>query len=139
MSAAQPNAGTGSGLMTGLKITSAFLALGLLVQAWLGSSGFYNGNPDLVAMHEWLGNLFIVVAVVQVTLAFFAAPKEPATKGLLYVSGLTVIGAIAQIGLGYAGRENAGAMAWHLPNGVLLMGLCTMSLLQVWGPTTTRD
>ena len=139
MSAAQPNAGTGSGLMTGLKITSAFLALGLLVQAWLGSSGFYNGNPDLVAMHEWLGNLFIVVAVVQVTLAFFAAPKEPATKGLLYVSGLTVIGAIAQIGLGYAGRENAGAMAWHLPNGVLLMGLCTMSLLQVWGRTITRD
>ncbi len=139
MSAAQPNAGTGSGLMTGLKITSAFLAFGLLVQAWLGSSGFYNGNPDLITMHEWLGNLFIVVAIVQLTLAFLAVSQGPATRGLLYFSGLTVIGAIAQIGLGYAGRENAGAMAWHLPNGVLLMGLCTMSLLQVWGPTTTRD
>jgi hypothetical protein len=139
MSAAQPNSGTGSGLMTGLKITSAFLAFGLLVQAWLGSSGFYNGNPDLITMHEWLGNLFIVVAIVQLTLAFLAVSHGPATRGLLYFSGLTVIGAIAQIGLGYAGRENAGAMAWHLPNGVLLMGLCTMSLLLVWGPTITGD
>jgi len=134
-----PNlSGAGSGLVTGLKITSAFLALGLLVQAWLGSSGFFNGEPDLITMHEMLGNLFFLGAMVQLVLAFVAMQKGVATKALLYASGLILLASVAQIGLGYAGRENAGAMAWHLPNGVLLMGLCTVALVQVWGRAIDR-
>ena len=34
----------------------------------------------------------------------------------------------AQIGLGYVGRETAEAAAWHIPNGVLLMGLAVAHL-----------
>ncbi len=130
--------GAGSGLVTGLKITAAFLALGLLVQAWLGSSGFFNREPDLIAIHEMLGNLFFLGAVVQIVLAFVATQKNLAPKALLHVSGLILLASVAQIGLGYAGRENAGAMAWHLPNGVLLMCLCTLSLVLAWNRTGER-
>ncbi len=138
MGAVQPNAGTGSGLMTGLKITSAFLALSLLVQAWLGSSGFFNGNPDLITGHEMLANVFFIVALAQIMMAFVAMRKEFLTSGPLIVSSLILIATAAQIGLGYAGRDNADALAWHLPNGVLLMALCTFSLVQVWGRGITR-
>ena len=31
----------------------------------------------------------------------------------------------AQVGLGYVGREQLEAAAWHIPNGVLLMALST--------------
>lgn len=144
MSTVQPTArhdtsGSGSGLVTGLKITTAFLALGLLVQAWLGSSGFFNGEPDLITIHEILGNLFFLGAMIQVVLAFVAIQKNLAPRALLYVSGLILLASAAQIGLGYAGRESAGAMSWHLPNGVLLMALCTLALVHVWGRTITRD
>lgn len=122
-----------SGITTGLKVTSALLAFGLLVQAWLGSTGFYTAEPDLVTGHEMLGNVFFLVAIVQVALAFFAMHRGLASRSLLIVSVLLLAGVVAQLGLGYAGRESADAMAWHLPNGVLLMGLCTASAVMVWG------
>jgi hypothetical protein len=46
---------------------------------------------------------------------------------------------IAQIGLGYTGRTEATAMAWHLPNGVLLMGLSTMLAGTLWNGNTGVD
>jgi len=119
-------------------VTSALLALGLLVQAWLGSTGFYQGEPGLVTAHEMLGNVFFLVAIAQVALAFFAMQRGMARRNLLIVSVLILAGVVAQLGLGYAGRESADAMAWHLPNGVLLMGLCTASVVMVWGRPATR-
>ena len=139
MSTVQPTASAGSGLVTALKATSAFLALGLLVQAWLGSSGFFNGNPDLITGHEMFANVFVLVGLAQVILAFLAMRKGILTQGFLIVSALILVAVVAQIGLGYAGRDSATALSWHLPNGVLLMGLCTLSLVQVWGSAITRD
>lgn len=130
--------GAQSGLSTSLRVTSALLALGLLVQAWLGSTGFYQGEPGLVTAHEMLGNVFFLVAIAQVALAFFAMQRGMARRNLLIVSVLILAGVVAQLGLGYAGRESADAMAWHLPNGVLLMGLCTASVVMVWGRPATR-
>jgi len=137
MSTVQPSASStgadeGSGIVIGLKITSVLLALGLLVQAWLGGTGFFEGNADLITAHEMLGNVFFLVAAVQIALAFFAMQKGLAARSLLIVSILLLVDVVAQLGLGYSGRENASAIAWHLPNGVLLMGLCTMSLVLAW-------
>ncbi len=146
MSTVQSSAGsTGTsespGLVLGLKVTSVLLAVGLLVQAWLGSSGFFEGETNLTSAHEMLGNVFFLVAVVQIALsalAFFALQKGLATRSLLIVSILLLADVVAQLGLGYVGRENASAMAWHLPNGVLLMCLCTLSLVLAWGRTGDR-
>ncbi len=126
------------GIVTGLKVTSALLTVGLLVQAWLGSSGFYEGDAGLVTAHEMLGNVFFLVAVAQVALSFFAMQKGAAARPLLIVSLLLVAGVVAQLGLGYSGRTSASAMAWHLPNGVLLMCLCTLSLFLVWARPARR-
>lgn len=118
--------------MTGLKITSTLLAVGLLIQAWLGSSGFFEAETGLTTAHELLGNVFFLVAAGQAALALFAIQKGFAARPLMIVSGLLLLDVVAQLGLGYTGRDNAAAMAWHLPNGVLLMGLCTGAAVLAW-------
>ncbi len=143
MSTVQPSASStgadeGSGIVIGLKITSVVLALGLLVQAWLGGTGYFEANADLITAHEMLGNIFFLVAAVQIALAFVAMRKGLASRSLLIVSILQLVDVVAQLGLGYSGRESASAMAWHLPNGVLLMGLCTLSLVLAWTRPTQR-
>lgn len=126
------------GLVLGLRITSVLLTLGLLVQAWLGSSGFFEGDANLTTAHEMLGNIFFLAAVGQVVLSFLAFQKGVAARSLVIVSVVLLAGVVAQLGLGYVGRENASAMAWHLPNGVLLMGLCTLSLALAWNRSGAR-
>jgi hypothetical protein len=44
----------------------------------------------------------------------------------------------AQIGLGYAGRESAGAASWHVPNGVIIFGLTValFGLVSNWARPT---
>ena len=36
-----------------------------------------------------------------------------------------VVLVVAQLGLGYSGRDSAGAAALHVPNGVLIFGITT--------------
>lgn len=137
MSTVQPTTGSTAtserpGLVLGLRITSVLLTLGLVAQAWLGSAGFFEAETDLTAAHEMLGNVFFLGAAVQIVLAFLAWQKGVASRALVIVSVVLLAGVVAQLGLGYVGRENASAMAWHLPNGVLLMGLCTLSLALAW-------
>jgi len=103
------------------------------VQAWLGGSGFFEGEADLITAHEMLGNIYFLVAAIQIALSFFALQKSVMARSLLIVSILLLVDVAAQLGLGYSGRENASAMAWHMPNGVLLMCLCMLSLILVWG------
>lgn len=127
-----------SGIVTALKVTSLLLALGLIVQAWLASSGFYQIKPDRVDAHEMAGNVFFLVAAIQLVLAFLAAQRRLVPRSLIVVSALLLLDVVAQLGLGYSGRDSANAMALHLPNGVLLMGLCTSSVAIVWGFSLTR-
>jgi hypothetical protein len=129
---------TSSGLVTTLKVTSLLLALGLIVQAWLGASGFYQGEPNRVDAHEMVGNVFFLVAAIQLVVAFLAAQRGLVSRTLIVISGLLLLDVVAQLGLGYSGRDSADAMALHLPNGVLLMGLCTASVALVWGISLTR-
>ncbi len=137
MSAVQsPTGSTGTsgspGLVLGLRITSVLLTVGLLAQAWLGSAGLFEADPHLTSAHEMLGNVYFLAAAVQLVLSFLAWRTGEAPRALPIVSFLLLAGVVAQLGLGYVGRENASAMAWHLPNGVLLMGLCTLSLALAW-------
>jgi hypothetical protein len=108
-----------------VKATSALLTIGLVVQAYLGSSGMLQIRPNLVTAHEMIGNIAFLLAVAQVVIAFTGMQKGVLSRNLVISSALVVILVIAQLGLGYSGRENLDIRVWHIANGVLLMGACT--------------
>jgi predicted permease len=98
---------------------AAILALAILVQALLAGQGWFI-DPGLLRVHGWVGNATFVVAVVLTGLAL--ATRRLRTSLDLGLVVVTLVLVIAQIGLGYAGRESTGAASWHVPNGVLVFG-----------------
>ncbi len=121
-----------------VRTTSAILAVSLVVQAFLGSSGFFQARSNLVTVHEMLGNAVFLVAIGLVVSAFVAVQNGLFDRGLLIVAIIILVLVVAQTGLGYAGRTNLDAMALHLPNGVLLMGACTWATALAFGPRRHR-
>lgn len=104
-----------------LIVTALMAALVVVTAAIAGRSLF--GDWDIV-IHGGIGNALFVLAIAAAVLSF--ATDAP---------GRVVVGAFAflllsfaQIGLGYLGRDTAEAAAWHVPNGVLLMGIVTFQL-----------
>ncbi len=112
--------------MTGLRITATVLAVGVLAQAWLGSTGFFQGEPGRIDVHAMLGNFLFLVAVIQAGIALVSMQRGFPTRMILYLSVGVVLLTTAQIGLGYSTRDSVDALAWHLPTGVALMGLTTV-------------
>jgi hypothetical protein len=107
---------------------SILTALLLLIQPILAGQFLYNGKSDYVDIHEALANVIFLTAAGQLILAFLA--RRTYGFGLVgHNIGLVVL-VVAQIGLGYAGRPNDSAMAYHIPLGVLLFGMgCIAPLL----------
>ena len=91
----------------------------VVVMAYLaGHSVKMFGTGD-IEVHGFLGEILFAIAVVMVVLSFMTQ-----TRGL--VVGFAVAFAalcFAQVGLGFVGRETLEAAAWHIPNGVLIMGV----------------
>jgi hypothetical protein len=134
-----PDATSNDGLVTGLKITSIVLVLGVLLQAWLGSSGFFKGNPDRINMHEMVANGLFLIALAQLVIAFLAYRRGAATMMVVGVAALSLVSLVAQIGLGYGTRESVDALVWHLPNGVLLMAINAWLASTVFGNRAAGD
>jgi anaerobic C4-dicarboxylate transporter len=128
-----PDATSSDGLVTGLKITSIVLVLGVLLQAWLGSSGFFQGNSDRITMHEMVANGLFLIALAQLVIAFLAYRRGAATMTVVGVAALSLLSLVAQIGLGYGSRDSVDALVWHLPNGVLLMAINAWLASTVFG------
>lgn len=106
-------------LLRAHRTLAAVVATLILVMATIAGRSLF-GSWD-IEVHGWLGNGIFVLAVANLALAMYRRASTPE---------LTVAGAIAmltfgQVGLGYVGREQVEAAAWHIPNGVLLMGLGT--------------
>ena len=103
-------------------------ALLLLVQPILAGQFLYNGKNDYVDIHEMLGNLIFLTAAGQLVLAFLA--RKTFGFGLVgHNLGLVTL-IVAQIGLGYSGRDNTDSLAYHIPLGVLLFGMgCVAPIL----------
>jgi len=53
-------------------------------------------------------------------------------RSIVALNVLLVLLVAAQIGLGYSTRNNVPLVAWHIPNGVLLMGTCTVLAPLAW-------
>jgi hypothetical protein len=96
----------------------------VLVQAILAGRGWFV-DLDLIDVHGFVGNLVFLVVIGQAVAAFLGRSRGKVGRLELGLSGLLVVLVVAQIGLGYSGRETAGAAAWHIPNGVLIFGIAT--------------
>lgn len=99
-------------------LAAVVAALILVMAAIAGRSLF--GSWD-IEVHGWLGNGIFVLAVANLALAMYRRASTPELTVAAAIAMLT----FGQVGLGYVGREQAEAAAWHIPNGVLLMGLGT--------------
>lgn len=125
---------SGRGLVTTYRWLASILSLGILVQAVLASQGLFEGKPGLISGHGMLGNLLFVIAVVILGIALYGRGKDaPALdNGAVARSAILVVLVVIQIMLGYATRDSTTAIAWHIPNGVLLMGLSAVNAAMAW-------
>jgi|DewCreStandDraft_5_1066085.scaffolds.fasta_scaffold00789_1 uncharacterized membrane protein len=105
---------------TGLIIVMAVL---VLVQAALAGRFLNDTAENLRALHGTLGNLVFLLAIVQLVLVLMAGVHGRTRAALLSMSVTLLVLVAAQVGLGYAGREQALPAALHIPNGVLIFGL----------------
>ena len=104
------------------RILAAVIAVLVLAQAVLAGRAIF--GPWDIEVHGWTGNGLFVLVVANLAIAIARrAPTSQLTVAAL-LGGLT----FAQVGLGYVGREQLEAAAWHIPNGVLLMALATYQL-----------
>lgn len=103
-------------------MVSAVLAALVLFQAVVaGQSTFGDWEIEL---HGWMGNGSFVLGLVLLVLAIVGrfGPVVVTTAGVLTVA------MFAQTGLGYIGRTQLSAAAWHIPLGVMIFGLAIFNL-----------
>lgn len=81
-------------------------------------------GPGGIDLHGFIGELLFAVAVVMVVLSFLTQTRGVVVGHAVAFAALCFV----QIGLGYVGRDTQAAAAWHIPNGVLLMGLAVAHL-----------
>ena len=110
------------------------ISLLIVVMAFLAGRGFFQAEPGLITGHGHLGNGIFALAALQVGLGYLAFQRGMVHRNLVLLMGLILVLLVAQIGLGYAGsrNNNGAAVAWHLPNGVLLMGASTLNAVLLW-------
>ncbi|MGC4189951.1 MAG: hypothetical protein QM589_01790 [Thermomicrobiales bacterium] len=104
----------------------------IVVQAFLASQGFWGGEHGLITGHGQLGNLVFLLVVAQGVLAVMLANAGAMPRGVLVLAGLAVVLVVVQIALGYATRDDFKITAWHVTNGVLLMGIAAALAAIAW-------
>lgn len=110
------------GLLTAYRVLAGLCVLIVLVQAALAGRHLSLGAG--IELHGILGNVVFTLAVVMVVLSFLTQTRGVVVGHAVAFAALC----FAQVGLGYVGRDTAEAAAWHIPNGVLLMGLAVAHL-----------
>lgn len=112
------------GLVTVLKWTAGIFAILMLLQAFLGPRGFFLGNSDLLDVHQTVGMITVLVALIQVVLAFVVVGSSRAGRAIVIMSALIFILAVVQLMLGFSAKDGSGeSAAWHILNGVFIFGL----------------
>jgi hypothetical protein len=110
-------------LIRGFQIVAGIIALLILVQATLAGQFTHNG-ADLKGVHEIMGNVLFMLAIVQLALAWL-------TRGvwryrMIIWSAVVLLLIVGQIGLGYGGRTSGDSAAIHIPVGVFLFALSSI-------------
>src|SRR5918999_4369456 len=112
-------------------MAAIFVAL-VLIQAFMGGRGFFV-DGDVLDVHGRVGDALVLYALVHLVLAGVGAARGRIGRTSLVLSALLLVLVFVQLFLGYEGEESGEAAAWHLPNGVLIMGLTVVNALLVWG------
>ena len=110
-------------LIRGFQIVAGLIALLILVQATLAGQFEHNG-ADLKGVHAMMGNILFMLAIVQLALAWLT--RDAWRYKLVIWAALVLLLIVAQIGLGYGGRENLDSAAIHIPVGVFLFSLSSI-------------
>jgi hypothetical protein len=97
----------------------------VLVQALFAGRGLWL-NRTFIDYHEILANILFLMAVAQAALVLATGIPGQLGKRLLWLNGLLAVLMVVQTGLGYSGREELEARAWHFPVGVLIFGLAVL-------------
>ncbi|MGB3327928.1 MAG: hypothetical protein WBA46_03180 [Thermomicrobiales bacterium] len=120
---------TGRTLLLTYSGLTVVIALGVLLQALLAGQGLFNSMPGLIDMHGTLGSLLTLVTLIAAGVAVAARNQGLLTNGAVLRSIAVVVLTIVQLVIGWATKDDASAIAWHIPNGVLLMGLTTANMV----------
>ncbi len=108
-----------SGLLTAYRWTAGVSAALVVAMAYLaGHSSRLFGTGD-IEVHGYLGELLFAGAVAMVVLSFVTRRRAVVVGHAVAFAALC----FAQVGLGFVGRDTLEAAAWHIPNGVLIMGV----------------
>lgn len=106
-------------LLRAQRTLAAVIAALILVMAAIAGRALF--GPWDIEVHGFVGNGVFVLAVANLALAIYRRPGNAELTVAALIGMLT----FGQVGLGYVGREQLEAAAWHIPNGVLLMALST--------------
>lgn len=112
-------------------LLTAVVSLLVLVQAVLAGRALFGSWS--ITVHGVVGNATFALAAALVVVA---AVGRVGRHEVAVAVALAVV-LMAQIGLGYAGRDSAEAAAWHIPNGVLAFGLAAHQLTLAWSTRRT--
>ncbi len=128
----QPSS-SGSVLLGYRWLASLFAAL-VVVQAFLGSQGFFKAEEGLITGHEMLANAMFLMIVVQTVLSWMLYSRKVIGAREVGFNAVLVVLTIAQIGLGYSTRGDSFAttVSLHIPTGVLLMGVTCVVATMAW-------
>ena len=110
-------------------VLAGLVVMGVLVQAAL--AGRHIAEDASISLHGTLGSIVFALQVALVAVAM----AQRATRSALVIAVLLLGLLVGQLGLGYAGRDATGAVAWHVLNGVALFGLASVQLARSWPRT----
>ncbi len=110
-------------LIRGFQLVAGLIALLILVQATLAGQFTYN-EPSLKDVHEIMGNVLFMLAIVQLALAWLT--RDVWRYRMVIWSAVILLLIVAQIGLGYGGRDSGDSAAVHIPVGVFLFALSSI-------------
>jgi hypothetical protein len=102
-------------------------ALLILIQVILAGRGFFI-DYDLIESHGVLGNVTLLGGIGLVILGYVGYRRNLLDRIDLAAAVLLALLLVAQIGLGYSGRDSSTAASLHWPNGVLI-SLLTATLV----------
>lgn len=110
------------GVITALRIVAPLVALAVFIQAIFAGQGLYI-DSDQLEFHGVIGNVTFLLVLAQAGLAFLTGLRGRERSALIGMSLLLLALTVAQLGLGYSGRDGGTPAALHVPNGVLIMAL----------------
>ena len=123
---------TPAALLAGLRWLSVAVSLGVFIMAMLIGQGVWGGERGLITGHGHLGNALFVLAIAHLVIAIVLYQRKAISPVLMVLSFTVLVLLFAQAGLGYSGRTNSELISWHVPLGVLIMGVSSFTTGLAW-------